>query len=89
MAGIIEELWYGNIAPMDKFGISDVKMRRIENLMTNNAENIMKVLSESQKTMVEEYEKNINRYAAVCSAQAFCDGFRLGAKLISEALGDV
>lgn len=89
MAGIIEELWYGNIDPMDKFGISNVKMRHIENLMTNNAENIMKVLSESQKTMVEEYEENINRYVAVCSAQAFCDGFRLGAKLISEALGDV
>ena len=89
MADIIKNLWYGNIDPLENFGISNTEMRHIENIMSRNAENIMKVLSDSQKTMVDEYEENINRYIAVCFAQAFCDGFRLGAKLISEALGDV
>ena len=86
MKGTIENLWNGNIAPGESCGEQNEEIAEILSLMENNVEDLRKVCSERQKQMLEKYIDCAEEYVYLITAQAFCDGFCLASKLLTEAL---
>ncbi len=83
MPKIIEEIWNGQIDPIEFFGknnndlkISEAKaIKRIESLATDIGE-----------AEAEKLQSLVNDYITLATKQAFADGFSLGTKLTAEAL---
>jgi len=86
MAGIISELWYGNIEPCVSFGKENHKVRQLEKLIGNRQQKTEEILSDEGREMFEKYTEAVNEYISVVQQQSFCDGFALGTKLTAEAM---
>ena len=86
MKSIIEELWYGNIAPCENCGVKDKEIERLVKLMGEHEDKLRNELGEQQKVLFQKYVTWSDQYACDISARAFRDGFCLAAKLIAETL---
>lgn len=87
MQNTIEQLYMGQIEPRNVLGNSNVELRRIEILRENNYNKLKDNLGEKTKIILEKYNECIDDYIFTISEQAFCDGFCLGMRILSEAIG--
>lgn len=85
---ILEELWYGNIDPMEAIGSSGSKYKELMGLMAKNREKIAEKLDEEMQVVLETYDDNIREMDAIAEKEAFIYGFRLGMRLAAESLTD-
>ena len=86
MESIIEELWFGNIAPCENCGVKDTEIEQLVKLMGEQEDKLRNELGEQQKVLFQQYLTWAGRYACDISACAFRDGFCLATKLIVETL---
>lgn len=86
MAGTIEKLWNGEIAPCEKCGSQDPEINDLLVLMRKNKETIYKELSPQQQKILEKYIDCSDEYVLRITEQAFCEGFCLASKLLTESL---
>ena len=82
----IEELWNGNIAPGEKCGMHDPEVKTLVGLMRRHSENLKKELDAQQYALVEKYIDCSGDYVCRMTELAFCEGFGLAGKLLSESL---
>ena len=75
---ILEELWYGNIDPMEAVGTDGSYYKELMGLMASNREKIAATLSEEMQEVLETYDDNIREMDAIAEKEAFIYGFRLG-----------
>lgn len=85
---ILEELWYGNIDPMEAVGCGGSHYKELMGLMARNREKITDKLDEDMQEVLETYDDNIREMDAISEKAAFIYGFRLGMKLAAESLID-
>ena len=85
MDKILEELWYGNIDPMEAVGSGGPQYKE---LMARNREKIAAKLNEEMQEVLETYDDNIREMDAIAEKEAFAYGFRLGVKLAVAGLKD-
>ena len=85
---ILEELWYGNIDPMEAIGSGGSKYKELMGLMAKNREKIAEKLNEEMQEVLETYDDNIREMDAIAEKEAFIYGFRLGMRLATESLID-
>lgn len=85
---ILEELWYGNIDPMEAVGSGGPYYKELMGLMAKNREKIAEKLDEEIQEVFETYDDNIREMDAIAEKEAFIYGFRLGMRLATEALVD-
>ena len=85
MSKIIEELWYGTLNPHEQFGRSNPQMRRLEALMQDHLQKLSDHLDEEGREALKKYSTCMDEYLIASGEQAFCDGFSVGARIISEA----
>ena len=71
----ISELWYGNIHPFEQCTCGDKRVEELE-----------KSLTEKQKEILEKLEECLNEMHDYAEQDAFSYGFRLGLRLMAEAL---
>lgn len=83
---IIEALWNGNIAPGENCGTGDPEVKQLILLMERHKSVLDKELDEKHRQTFEKYYDCAEEYINLVSMHAFCDGFRLAAKLMAEAL---
>ena len=83
MTHTIEDLWNGNIAPVEHCGADDPLANE---LMERNREKLSGGLSERQKEIFQKYMDCSEEFLLRMQELAFCDGFSFGAKLIVGAL---
>ena len=82
---ILDELWYGNIAPFEQCSRGDKRFTELLKLMNQNRDELVKSLTDKQKEMLEKYEETTNEMYSVSERDAFSYGFRLGVRLMVES----
>ena len=82
---ILDELWYGNIAPFEQSMSGDKRFAELLKLVNQNREELSGALTDKQKETLEKYEETMNEMYNVAEREAFSYGFRLGVRLMTEA----
>lgn len=83
MPRIIEELWYGQVDPIEFFGKNNSELKISEAKAIEKIELLAKAIGETEAEMLQDL---VNNYILLATKQAFSDGFSLGTKLTAEAL---
>lgn len=86
MTQAIYDLWNGNIAPAEHCGSHDPEANRLTDLIERNREKLCVGLTAAQKEMFEKYIDCSEEYLLRMMELAFCDGFCLGSRLVTESL---
>ena len=80
---ILQELWYGNIRPIEGRVITDEEKRLIE-LIARHHETLSSSLKNNDLNVFEKYVDCFTEYASLIEAQAFEIGFKLALKLMKN-----
>ena len=86
MKRTIIDLWNGEISPITNCGNGDPEIDNLVELIERNCKNLENTSNESQKETLEKYVCCVNEYLDLITEQAFCDGFCLSSKLLTESL---
>lgn len=82
----LENLYYGNLFPHEKSAKIDDETRKLLALLNRNEEKLMATLSDEQKETFEKYKDCNREISEICEQQSFITGFKLGAKIVIEAM---
>lgn len=88
MNRILEELWYGNIIPMEHSVGRKSQIKTLINLMGGNRDALETTLTESQKELLTKYDDSVNEMYGSIEKEAFFYGFSLGGRIMLEVLAD-
>ncbi len=88
MKRTLESLWNGDAAPGQTYGVNDPDMEYLVMLMDRNREALNQELCEEQKVLFDRYIDCSDEFTYLSAAQAFCEGFSLASKLLTEALAE-
>ena len=85
---MIEDLFYGNICPCEKHLTRGSDYSQLLDKAVKNEEMLSALISPQQKEVYEKVKDCMTDMNNILEKEAFIDGFRLGVKLISEAVYD-
>lgn len=86
---ILEELWYGNIDPMEMNNIqNNPEYQSALRLVNNNYDRLQEGLTDKQKQLLTRYAESRNEFSGITELDAFKTGFKLGARLVIAAITD-
>lgn len=85
---ILENLWYGNIRPVEEFVDGNAEYKSLLRLVGNNREKFEATLSPEQAELFEKFYTAVNEMNSTAEVAAFSYGFRLGVRLIIESVKD-
>lgn len=81
---ILEELYYGNIAPFEK-GFGKSRQRSdLQKYVSRHEQALTAAFSEEQKATFEKYRDNTQELQQLGELEAFICGFKLGGQLMLE-----
>lgn len=83
---ILEELWYGNVAPGERSVEKGGRLRHLGRLILQNEEELTPLLSEKAKEVLEKLRDNQSELNDLNECEVFVCGFRLGARIMLEVL---
>lgn len=89
MKRTIEALWNGDIASAENCGVGDPEIENLVMLIERHKEQLNKELGLQPKGIFEKYVDRTEEYVCLVSKRAFCDGFSLASKLMTEALSEI
>ena len=81
----LENLWYGNIHPVEQFVEGNAEYKNLLRLVGNNRKKFEATLSPEQVELFEKFYTAVNEMNSTAETQAFAYGFRLGARLMNES----
>ena len=85
MMKTIDELWYGNVSPLEQCTRGDKRLKELLKLVARNREDLDGTLTDKQKETLEKFEDCMNEMHSVAERDAFSFDFRLGVQLMAEA----
>lgn len=84
---ILEELWYGNVNPMEASHIeANSEYKEALNLVNSNYDRLQDGLTDKQKQLLMRYAESRNEFSNITELDAFKTGFKLGAAILIEVL---
>ena len=83
---ILEELWYGNINPNERDVKPGSRQHKLGALIVRNEKDLLPMLSEQAKDIYEKLRDCQSELYGINECEAFCIGFRLGARITYEAM---
>ena len=83
---LLEDLWYGNVNPHEAILTENRRYKHLLSLMGRNRDELCEALTDKQLETLEKYDEAINEMHSVAEVEAFSYGFRLGVKMMIEAL---
>ncbi len=83
---IIEELWYGNIDPLNGGIFKSSEMKELIQYIARHRENLEKNLTDAQKEVFEKFDDCNSELNRLSETSIFECGFKLGARLILSVL---
>ena len=89
MATTICELWNGNVYPAERCGAHDREAKHLSSLIERNRESLLLELTAEQKLLFQKYIDCSDEYLFRMMELSFCDGFRIGGRLMMEIGSDV
>ncbi|MBQ4556197.1 MAG: hypothetical protein IJA60_00935 [Clostridia bacterium] len=84
---ILEELWYGNINPLEDSTDGNAEVKKLLSLVGRNRDELCEGLTEQQKADLAKYDDSVNEMYSIIEQEVFKYGFRLGAKIMLEIGG--
>lgn len=87
MINILEELWYGNVAPSGGNRVVSDEARKRLKAVVDSYDELYATLSEEQKEMLEKFSDANAELDDVTEREIFVYAFRLGAQIALEILG--
>lgn len=87
---ILEELWYGNISPMEISHIEDKpKYKETMQLVNSNSERLKETLMAEQLELLLRYCDSRNELSNITELDAFKTGFKLGVGIVIETITEL
>lgn len=82
---ILDEFWYGNIAP-DQYVTDGKEYRELLKLAGCNEEKLLSALNDEQKALFRKYTDSVREFHAVAEKLLFKSSFSLGARMMLEVM---
>ncbi len=83
----LEDLWHGNIRPVETYIEGNTEYKSLLRLVGNNREKFEATLSPERAELFEKFYTAVNEMNSTAEVEAFSYGFRLGARLMTEPFG--
>lgn len=83
---LLENLWYGNIDPHETILTDSKRYKHLLSLMAKNRDELNETLTDKQSETLEKYDEAVNEMHSLAEVEAFSYGFRLGVRLMIEAV---
>ena len=81
----LENLYYGNIDPANKYIKRGSEYSKLVNLSVRNEDKLMPTLSKEQKIIFEKYKDCQDEMNYTSKKEAFIQGIKLGIKITAES----
>lgn len=85
---ILEELWYGNVAPNERNMDHGSPMWELARLVARHEEELVPLLSEKTKEVFEKLQDNQQELNDLNECEVFVCGFRLGVRIMLAVLNE-
>ena len=82
---ILENLWYGNIRPVEEFVDGNAEYKSLLRIVDKNREKFEATLSSEQAELFEKFYTAVNEMNSVSEVAAFKYGFELAIELFRES----
>ena len=82
----LEDLYYGNIHPSDRYIKRGTKVDQIVKLICKNEDALTATLTEQQKEIFEKYKDCQSELSGTVERDAFRDGFILAVRIMMEVM---
>ena len=83
---LLEDLWYGNVDPHEEILTENKRYKHLLSLMGRNRDELSETLTDKQLETLEKYDEAMNEMHSLAEVEAFSYGFRIGVRLMIEAL---
>ena len=83
---IIENLYYGNIAPHEKHVDPESRLAVLQDLLVSSDEDLIRLLPENCRGAYDAFKSANDEIHSLSELGAFADGFRLGIRLGIEIM---
>ena len=83
MKNAINELWYGNVQPLEAT-TPTAEMRDIYRYISQQKDELREMLSDDGKAILDKLADNFYETSSLLAREAFRHGFKLGANLMLE-----
>jgi hypothetical protein len=85
---IIEDLYYGRIAPYEMNISATTEYQKLKALADRNEDLLRQTLSDEQKELLEKLIEFVTDISSISERDMFIAGFRLGVKLMMDVMKD-
>ena len=86
MENLINELYYGNICPVEQMGLPTPEEKEILKRIHGNEEKLRATLDEQENAILDAIKDDCLTVSASMGERRFHDAFSLGARLLVEIL---
>ena len=83
---VLEDLWYGNIRPIENFIEGNVEYKGLLRLVSKNREVLESELSPKELELLEKYNLSVNEMNSISETSAFQCGFVLATRMVLECI---
>ncbi len=83
--GIIEELWYGNIAP-NELSLKQGRYKELLGEVVRCEKDLGERLNDEENVIFDKFTELMSEMYGIAEREAFVRGFTLGAKIIIEVM---
>ncbi len=85
---ILEDLWYGNICPIEQPGYRNEDSKILLELFNRNSEKLASTLNEDEKETLEKMRECWLEMQQYAECGAFITGFRLAVQIMTASAGE-
>lgn len=82
----LEDLYYGNISPHERYIKRGTRMDKLVKLICKNEEELNSTLTEKQKETFEKFKDCQNELSCITEREAFGSGFILATRIMVEVM---
>ena len=83
---VLEDLWYGNIRPIETFIDGNMEYKGLLRLVSKNREVLESELSSKELELLEKYNLSVNEMNTISEFAAFQCGFSLATRMMLECI---
>lgn len=88
MKNLLLDLYYGRISPWEDPVVLDPEHKKLSNLLKEQEDTLLKNLTEEMRHVFKEYREAELEMQCIDEERIFIRGFRLGVRLMVEALSE-
>ena len=85
---ILEELWYGNINPLEDSTDGNAEVKKLLSLVGRSRDKLCEGMTEQQKAYLAKYDDCVNEMYGIIEQEVFKYAFRLGVRIMLETMED-